>query len=119
MHGEEGLQEAIRTTRALAPGAETALDVDTLEAIAEDAPSTSLPVDSVLGKTVVDVGAASGLVASKGAGKRLIKQGGLYLNNKKVEGEEQVVCEQDLVGGRMLLLAAGKKNKMIVRIANT
>ncbi len=47
---------------------------------------------------------------------RLIKGGGVYLNNVKVSEELAVVQEADLIDGRMLLLAAGKKNKMLVRV---
>jgi tyrosyl-tRNA synthetase len=48
--------------------------------------------------------------------KRLIKGGGVYLNNAKVTQQDAVVQAQDLIDGRLLLLAAGKKNKMLVRI---
>ncbi|CAI5532764.1 unnamed protein product [Closterium sp. Naga37s-1] len=145
VHGEEGLQEALRATQALAPGStstrldpatleaiaadashicigstSTRLDPATLEAIAADAPSTSLPWADVIGRTVADVAAASKLVGSKGAARRLVQQGGMYLNNEKVGGGgsegERVVGEEDLVGGSMLLLGSGKKNKMIVRV---
>ncbi|CAI7913251.1 unnamed protein product [Closterium sp. NIES-53] len=105
----------------LPPGStSTRLDPATLEAIAADAPSTSLPWADVIGRTVADVAAASKLVGSKGAARRLVQQGGMYLNNEKVGGGgsegERVVGEEDLVGGSMLLLGSGKKNKMIVRV---
>lgn len=40
----------------------------------------------------------------------------MYLNNTKVTEELAAVQESDLIGGRMLLLAAGKKNKLLVRV---
>lgn len=49
--------------------------------------------------------------------KRLIKGGGVYLNNAKVTDLDQVIQADDLIEGRLLLLAAGKKNKMLVRIS--
>lgn len=51
-------------------------------------------------------------------GRRLIKGGGVYVNNAKVTSETQVVAVEDLIEGRLLLLAAGKKNKMLVRIVD-
>lgn len=48
VHGEEGLAEALRATEALSPGAETQLDAQTIEAIAEDVSSCSLAYDQVL-----------------------------------------------------------------------
>ncbi len=73
VHGEEGLQQALKATEALAPGADTALDADTLEAIAGDAPSATLPRDVVVGVPLVDLVARVELQPSKAAVKRLIK----------------------------------------------
>ena len=52
------------------------------------------------------------------APSRLIKGGGVYLNNAKVVEELYVVRPEDLIDGRLLLVAAGKKNKMLVRIVD-
>lgn len=46
----------------------------------------------------------------------MIKGGGVYKNNQKVSDVEAMVTEDDLIDGRLLLLAAGKKNKMLVRV---
>lgn len=46
----------------------------------------------------------------------MIKGGGVYLNNAKVTDEAAVVTEGDLIDGRLILIAAGKKNKMLVRV---
>lgn len=116
VHGEEGLEEAIRATAALAPGGTTQLDWKSMEAIAADLPSFSTSLASVQGAPLVDVCVSSGLAASKGAARRLIKQGGLYLNNEKVEDEGKIIGQEDIMDNRMLLLSAGKKNKMVVRL---
>jgi len=73
------VQEASRrrSEQALAPGSATALDITvTLEAIAEDASTSSL--DSVLGKTDVDVAAASGLVAARDGEEACEAGGAVY-----------------------------------------
>ncbi len=46
----------------------------------------------------------------------MIKNGGVYLNNGKVADAEKRVEGSDLIEVRLLLLAAGKKNKMLVRM---
>ncbi|WIA32365.1 hypothetical protein OEZ86_003198 [Tetradesmus obliquus] len=116
VHGEEGLAQALKATEALRPGAATALDAATLEAIAGDAPSCSLPAGQLVGATLIDVMVAAGMLKSKGEVRRLIKGGGVYMNNAKVTEELAVVSGEDLIEGRLLLLAAGKKNKMLVRV---
>ena len=45
-----------------------------------------------------------------------VQGGGVQLNNAKVTSEDHVVQQDDLIEGRLLLLAAGKKNKLLVRI---
>lgn len=116
VHGEEALVDAQRATQALAPGATTELDAKALEAIADNVPSFSLPRTEVVGLTVVDLCVQAKLQASKAAARRLISQGGLYLNNRKVVDGSKTLDATEFVGGRMLLLSAGKKNKLVVRL---
>ncbi|XP_051114049.1 tyrosine--tRNA ligase, chloroplastic/mitochondrial-like isoform X2 [Andrographis paniculata] len=117
VHGEEGLQEALNATQALRPGAETRLDWKAIETIANDVPSCSLPRDQVLNISLLDLSARTGLLESKSAARRLLKQGGLYLNNTRIDNEAKVIDHEDVVDGKVILLSAGKKNKMIVRIS--
>lgn len=117
VHGEEGLKEALKATEALRPGAETKLDWRSIEAIAEDVPSCSLAYDQVVSLSLVDLSVSSGLLDSKSAARRMLKQGGLYLNNNRVDSESKRIEPQDIVDGKVLLLSAGKKNKVVVRIS--
>lgn len=56
--------------QALKPGSATQLDAPTLEAVAGDAPSASLPRSSVEGATLADVMAAVKLQPSKTAARK-------------------------------------------------
>ena len=47
----------------------------------------------------------------------LVQGGGVRVNNEKVEDELHLLQEADLIDGRLVLIAAGKKNKMLVRVA--
>ena len=93
------------------------LDAATLEALAGDIPTADMARDEVIGKSVVDVFAATGLQKSKGEAKRMIKGGGARVNNVKVEAEDAIIAEEDVIEGRVSLIAAGKKNKLLVRVA--
>lgn len=115
VHGEIGLAQALKATAALSPGAfSTELDAATL--LESDAPQASLPRDQVVGVFLSEVMVAVGMQPSKGAVRRMIKNGGVRMNNVKVEDDEVKVREEDLVEGKLLLLTAGKKNKVMVRI---
>lgn len=117
VHGEEGLKQALSATEALKPGSDTRLDIVALQAIAAEAPSATLPRSQVVGRSIAEVAVAAGLQSSKGAARRLIKGGGFRVNNIKVDDEAAVVTEADIIDGRLMLLAAGKKNKLVLQFS--
>lgn len=116
VHGAEGLETALRVTRGAAPGSNTALDASVLESIAQDMASHALSMDEVIGQKIVDIMVKVGLQPSKGEARRLIRNGGVYLNNEKLGDENGSIDRKDLIDGRLLLLSAGKKNKVLIRI---
>lgn len=116
VHGEEGLKTALRVTQGASPGADTALNAEILESIAGDMSSYSLRFDEVVGQKVVDVMVKVGLQVSKGDARRLIRNGGAYMNNQKLNDENESVMSNHLIEGKLLLLAVGKKNKVLIRV---
>lgn len=106
----------MKATEALKPGAQTQLDAATLETIAGDAPSATLGTADVVDKMLTEVMVAAKMLPSKGEVKRMIKGGGVYVNNVKISDQNQVVASGDLIEGRLVLIAAGKKNKMLIRV---
>jgi tyrosyl-tRNA synthetase len=50
-----------------------------------------------------------GLAASSGAARRLIEQGGGYLNAERIETFDQMITDKDLDENRLLVLRSGKK----------
>ncbi len=117
VHGEEALKTALRVTLAAAPGADTVLDAEVLESISTDMPSHSLSLIDIVDKQLLDLLITVGLQTSKSEGRRLIRNGGVYLNNKKITDENRTIERGDLIDGKLLLLAAGKKNKVLIRVS--
>lgn len=116
VHGQSGLDTALKVTQGAAPGSETVLDATILESLAKDMPSHSLKTGEVVNSKLIDLIVLVGLQASKGEARRLIKNGGVYINNKKIEDENAALTSEHLIDGRMLLLAVGKKNKVLIRL---
>lgn len=116
VHGQSGLDTALRVTMGAAPGSETVLDAEILESISKDMANSKLPESAVVGQKLVDVVVEAGLQSSKGEARRLIRNGGVYLNNEKIIDENGIIQKKDLIDGRLLLIAAGKKNKILIRI---
>ena len=116
VHGEEGLQTAIRVTAGIAPGSQAKLDATVLENLAADMPSCRLTLEQVIHVKLIDLLVEIGLQSSKGEARRLIRNGGVYINNEKIEDENYAVDNNVLIDNRLMLVAAGKKNKMLIRI---
>jgi len=78
--------------------------------------SVELSVSDVRDRSIVDVAQQSGLCKSKGEARRLIQNGGLYLNNERVGSVDSTVQPGDIVDGRLLVLRTGKRNFHLVRV---
>jgi tyrosyl-tRNA synthetase len=59
---------------------------------------------------IVDLLVASGLSASRGAARRTIGEGGVSVNNVRIDSEEWVPQSSDFLHGRWLVLRRGKRN---------
>lgn len=116
VHGEEGLEAALRVTEGLAPGASAQLSGEVLKEISADMPHVELASGEVLGQKYADVLAKAGLVSSKSEAVRLVKGGGAYLNNQKIQDPAYIFSSQDLIDGSLFLLSAGKKNRLLVSL---
>jgi tyrosyl-tRNA synthetase len=117
VHGEEGLALALRVTEGMAPGAiETSLSRETFEELVKDLPPTCLPREEVVDVKFVDVAVKMGLISSKSEGVRLVNNGGAYLNQERISDPGKRIAEADLVDGKYLLLSAGKKKRMILKV---
>lgn len=117
VHGTQGLAVALKVTEGAAPGAITSLDAQMLETLSGDMPSHTLPSTELIGAKLVDILSKTGLQTSKSEAKRLIRNGGVYINNVKVEDENYVIGSDQLIEGRLMLLALGKKNKLLIRVS--
>ena len=116
IHGEEGLQKAMKVTEAASFGSTMDLDVETLEEVAKDFPKATLSLAEVLENKYVDLVVKAGLLNSKGEANRLIKNQGAYLNNEKVLDPAALIQEKDIIGGKYLIIGSGKKKRVLISL---
>ncbi|HEX2582673.1 MAG TPA: tyrosine--tRNA ligase [Chlamydiales bacterium] len=116
VHGEEGLQTALRVTEGVAPGANAMLNGPALADLARDMGCIELEKAELIGQKYVDIAVKIGFLPSKGEASRLIKNGGAYLNNERVADPAFIFLEENLIEGTYLLLSAGKKKRVLVRV---
>lgn len=116
VHGEEALQNAQRASEAMFGGSLEGLDDATLEDIFGEVPAVELP-RTVLGegRTLVEVLVEHKVFPSKGEARRMVQNGGLYLNNERVDALDAPLNEQSLCSKNVAVVRRGKKNYHLLR----
>ncbi len=111
VHGGEEVRRVQAASAALfGGGALDELDELTLAAVLAEAPSTSVGEDVV---PVVEL-LASALGVSRSQARRAVREGGAYLNNRRITDEAAVVERGDWLQGRFLVLRRGKRAVAVV-----
>jgi len=106
VHGRAAAQGAIDASAALfGRGALDALDASTLHAALTELPHTAGQPGALISQLLVDAELASSLSEAR----RALAQGGVYVNNSQVSGEDAVLAESDLLHERYAVLRRGKK----------
>ncbi|BDS50219.1 tyrosine--tRNA ligase [Rhodoluna lacicola] len=104
VHSAQSAQAAIDASAALfGQGDLAALDADTLASALGELPKTTASVGTPITQLLIE----TGLVDSISAGRRAIKEGGVYLNNEKIIDEAAVLT--DLLHSKFAVLRRGKK----------
>ena len=117
VHGEEATAAVELASQALFGRAElTDLDEKTLASAVSE--TEVLEVNGGDDRSIVDLLVGTGLVDSRGAARRAIKEGGAYVNNVRIESEDWEPAAEDLLHGSWLVLRRGKKNFAGVKVNN-
>ncbi len=104
VHSREAAEAAIAAAAAFfGQGELTDLDAATLKSALGELPNTTAPLGTPISQLLLD----TGLVDSLSAGRRAIKEGGVYLNNVKVVDEAGELT--DLLHNQFAVLRRGKK----------
>lgn len=106
VHGDAAADAARDASSALfGTGDLGNVDAGTLEAALAELPRTSAEPAARLDVLLTTVG----LAKSNGDARRAIAQGGVYVNNRRLDDEDAVLGESDLLHGRFAVLRRGKR----------
>ena len=117
VHGQDGLSTAERATEIFFGAEISQLSDEQLGGIFADVPSKQLPRDRLAGGglSIIDAVFEAGLAKSKGEARRIITQGGAYVNNRRVGGIDTRLGPADLASQSIMVLRCGKKNYALLR----
>jgi tyrosyl-tRNA synthetase len=116
VHGDQAVSNATAVNAILFSD----LDPHTVEPSALSLLAQEIPTASIAratGLTLVDAAVQAGLAKSKSEARRAIEQGGLYVNQQRVQDVDRHLETGDWIADRYVLLRKGKKDYALLQIS--
>jgi tyrosyl-tRNA synthetase len=116
VHSQEVADRVESASKALFGQGDLALlDLETLTSALAELPRATASTKEEI-PTWVDLITAAGVVDSKSAARRIVKEGGAYLNNKKISGEDFRPSKNDFLCGKYAVLRKGKRELAAIEL---
>jgi tyrosyl-tRNA synthetase len=112
VHGEAAAADAVTASQSFTTAAGS-LSAQDLERLAGEIPTTEVPATTLVGLDLVELVVQTGLEASKGAARRTIEGGGLYVNDVAAPSGRTIAAD-DIRHERYVLLRKGKRTRHLV-----
>jgi len=111
VHGPEGIESAQRATQILFGGELGDTPDSQLREIFANVPSNEVTAEQVDGDGlwIVEALQIAGLCSSGGEARRSVKEGGVYLNNVRVDDEQRRIVPGDFGDRSVVVLRRGKR----------
>ena len=93
----------------------TDANIEDVLMVLSDAPSTELAWPD-RGIALVELLATVKLAASKSEATRLIKSGGVYVNNVRATDEKAQLTRSHAIAGQVIVLRKGRRDQHVVRL---
>jgi tyrosyl-tRNA synthetase len=117
VHGAATVQAVEAASRILFSGSDEVPAAETIALLAREVPVTEIPrADLDAGVGLVDLMLRTRLAESKGAARKLVEGGGVYVNNERQNQAQKTITSGDLKWPAAMLLRTGKKNYHLVKI---
>ncbi len=115
VHGADVLHSVQAASAILFGDEQAEVHPQVFDVLAGEIPTVEVEGDGSV--TLVDLVARSGLAKSKSEARRSIEQGGIYVNQQRIDDVARTIASGDWIGGRNLLLRKGKKEYALLRRA--
>jgi tyrosyl-tRNA synthetase len=113
VHNADVLQSVQAASAILFGDEQAEVHPQVFDVLAGEIPTIVVEGDADL--MLVDLVARSGLAKSKSEARRSIEQGGIYVNQQRINDVARTIATGDWIGGRNLLLRKGKKDYALLR----
>jgi tyrosyl-tRNA synthetase len=118
VHGDDAVARAERASALLFGEGITELNVDDVLAVFDDVPSIEIPVAACegAGMPLADIMVKAGAASSKGEAARLVRGGGVYVNNRRVADDRARLTVGQAISGRLFVVRKGQRQNHLVRL---
>jgi tyrosyl-tRNA synthetase len=115
VHGDDQLQRAERAAALLFGQSLMEASVEDILTVFEDAPSIEVDLTPD-GVPIARLAVEAGLESSSSAAVRLIRGGGLYLNDERVTNDRERVTADQAIRGQILVLRKGQRERRLIKL---
>ncbi|MSU46057.1 MAG: tyrosine--tRNA ligase [Lacunisphaera sp.] len=117
VHGAEALDTALKASEILFGGSLDGVTEAIFNDVVGEIPTKDLEKAKLDGKgtPIADLVFHAGLATSKGAARKDLEAGGIYLNNTRATHKRNITAN-DLLFGKYLLLRKGKKSYAVISV---
>lgn len=117
VHGEAGLKQALDTTEQLFQSQNKSVEELTIEELEN---IEGIVKCMVTGEAdIITILVEGGIFTSKGEARKMILNGGLSVNRKKISDVNAIITRSEFLHGKYLLVQKGKKNFYLMETSNS
>jgi tyrosyl-tRNA synthetase len=115
VHGDTSVREAEAAAQALFSGDISTMSANQLLEVFANVPSRTVSYDPG-GWRLVGLLTESGVTASNSEATKLIRGGGIYINDRRVTDEKEQLTPAHAIEGQVFVVRKGKKDNFLIRI---
>jgi tyrosyl-tRNA synthetase len=117
VHGVSAVESAERASAVLFGSSLADARAEEILMVFDDVPAIEVETATLAeGLSHVDVAVRVGLASSRGEAMRLIKQGGLYVNDQRVSDERGRVTLDHAIDRRVIVVRKGQRERRLIRV---
>jgi tyrosyl-tRNA synthetase len=116
VHGDAAVRDAEAAADKLFSGDVSTMSVDQLLEVFPNVPSKTVPYEAE-GWRLASLLTDAGVTSSNSEATRLIRGGGIYVNDKRITDEKERLSPEHAIEGQLFIVRKGKKDNFLIRIA--
>jgi tyrosyl-tRNA synthetase len=118
VHGGAAVRDAEAASRKLFGGDVASMSVNELLQVFPNVPSSTTTYVAE-GWPIVELLSSAGVASSKSDATRLIRGGGIYVNDRRITDEKLRLRPDEAIEGQLFVVRKGKKDNYLVRIVRS